>query len=133
MAALLGGQLTFSVDTLFTASPFAHGGKVRILAMATEERQKSWPDIPTMRELGYGVSIDSSIGLGGPQGMKPEVVRQLQDAFKFAMQQPSVVTMLDQADQQPRYAGSAEFTKFAEHAVVYQRQLLGKYGFAAKK
>jgi tripartite-type tricarboxylate transporter receptor subunit TctC len=128
MQALLGGQLTFSVDTLISAAPLEQGGKIRILAMATDKRQAKWPSIPTMRELGYTVSIDSPMGIGGPARMEPAVVKTLQDAYKFAVGQPSYIELLDRSSQRPRYMGSDEFTRFAVNAEQEQRALLTKYG-----
>jgi tripartite-type tricarboxylate transporter receptor subunit TctC len=81
MAALLGGQLTFSVDTTISGTPQVQAGKARWLAMATDTRLKAFPHVPSMRELGYGVKIESPIGIGGPAGMPAPVVQKLQDAF----------------------------------------------------
>ncbi len=128
MSALLGGQLTFSVDTLISAAPMEQGGKIRILAMATDQRQAKWPAVPTMRELGYTVSIDSPMGIGGPARMDAAVVQKLQDAFKFAVGQPSYIALLDRSAQRPRYMDHAEFTRFAVQAEAEQRTLLAKYG-----
>lgn len=132
MTALMGGQLTFSTDTLISATPLVQGGKLRFLAMATNQRVKAFPDVPTMRELGYDVSIESPIGVGGPAGMNPAVVQKLQDAFKYATEQPSFIALLEKSTQRPWYMDSAEFTRFAQKAETEQRTLLAKYGLLGK-
>ena len=131
--ALLGGQLTFAVDTVISTSAFVRSGKARYLAIAYEHRMKSWPDVPTMKDLGYPLTIDSPIGLGGPAGLPADIVRTLQDAFKFAMEQPDFLTLLDKSDQAPRYMNTADFNKFVRRSAVEQRDLLIKYGMAGKR
>ena len=128
MTALLSGQLTFSTDTLIAAAPLVQSGKLRFLAMATNQRIHAFPEVPTMRELGYTTVIESPIGIGGPAGMQTAIVQQLQDAFKFATEQPSFTMMLDRSATRPWYMGAVEFTRFAERAEVEQRTLLAKYG-----
>lgn len=132
MIALLAGQLTFSIDTLISAAPQEKSGKVRMLALATAQRSKLWPDVPTTRELGYDLVIESPVGIGGPAGMSPQVVQTLQDAFKFASEQPSFVQLLERGALRPWYMSAADFWNFAERAEREQRVLLAKYGYAKK-
>lgn len=132
MSALLAGQLTFSTDTLISATPLVKGGKLRFLAMATRQRVAAFPDVPTMQELGYSVSIESPIGIGGPPGMDPAIVKKVQDAYKAATEQPSFISLLAKSTQRPWYMDASEFRKFAERSQTEQRSLLAKYGLLAK-
>ncbi len=132
MVALLGGQLTFSVDTLISAAPQERAGKVRLLAMATNTRIKAWPDVPTMKELGYPFSIESPVGIGGPAGMDSKVVETLQNAFKFASEQPSFQALLDKSSSRTWYMDSAEFRRFAERSDREQREVLTRLGLGRK-
>jgi len=133
VTALLGGHVSFSVDTVIGTSASVRAGKARYLAVASEHRMKSFPDVPTMRDLGYAISIDSPTGLGGPAGMSPEVVRVLHDAFKFSLEQPSVIAALDKVDQRPRYMSTEDYRKFVAQSNIDQRELLTRYGFAKKR
>lgn len=49
---LAGGQLDVAVDLLPHALPFMLSGKIRPLAMATEQRSPLMPELPTAAELG---------------------------------------------------------------------------------
>lgn len=133
VTALLGGHITFAVDTVISTSAFVRGGKARYLAVASNQRMKSWPEVPTMKDLGYPLTIDSPIGLGGPAGIAPEIVKTLHDAFKFAIEQPPFLALLDKSDQAPRYMDTPEFNRFVQQSAVEQRALLTKYGMAAKR
>jgi len=132
MTALLGGQLTFAIDTLISAAPQEKSGKVRILALATAQRSKLWPDVPTIKELGYDITIESPVGIGGPASMPEAIVQTLQEAFRFASEQPSFVQMLERGALRPWYMDASEFHRFAERAEREQRALLSKYGYAKK-
>ncbi|KAH0533548.1 hypothetical protein FGG08_007678, partial [Glutinoglossum americanum] len=126
MTALMGGQLTFAIDTLISAAPQVRNGKVRLLALATAQRSRLWPEVPTMLELGYETLIESPVGVGGPAGMPPQIVQQLQDAFKFASEQPAFLGLLEQSGARPWYMPAAEYRRFAERAEQEQRTLLTK-------
>ena len=130
--ALLGGQIIFTVDTIAGTAALVKGGKLRILAVATDARLPSWPHIPTMRELGSAISVNNLWGIAGPKGLDPQVALTLEPAFKFAMEQPSVIAMLQGVEQKPLFADAKSFKAFAERSVKEQKEVLTKYGFAKK-
>jgi tripartite-type tricarboxylate transporter receptor subunit TctC len=130
--ALLGGQIVFTVDTIAGTAALVKGGKLRILAVATDARLPSWPQIPTMRELGSSISVNNLWGIAGPKGLEPQVASTLEAAFKFAMEQPSVIAMLQGVEQKPLFADAKAFKAFAERSVKEQKEVLTKYGFAKK-
>jgi tripartite-type tricarboxylate transporter receptor subunit TctC len=130
--ALLGGQIVFTVDTIAGSAALVKGGKLRILAVATDTRLPSWPHIPTMRELGSTISVNNLWGIAGPKGLDPQVALTLEAAFKFAMEQPSVIAMLQGVEQKPLFADAKTFKAFAERSVKEQKEVLTKYGFAKK-
>ena len=74
-----------------SAKPLADAGKVRFLTVWTANRVKLVPDVPTLKEVGLPFVFDSPFGLAGPKGMDPKVVAKLHDAFKKALEDPSVL------------------------------------------
>jgi tripartite-type tricarboxylate transporter receptor subunit TctC len=128
--ALLGGQIAFTVDTIAGTAGLIKGGRLKLLAVATEARLPSWPNVPTMRELGSNVSVENLWGIAGPKGLPPAVATTLEAAFRHAMQQPELIATLAGLEQKPLYTDGATFRKFAERSVQEQRVLLTKYGFA---
>ncbi|GAA5232619.1 tripartite tricarboxylate transporter substrate binding protein [Verticiella sediminum] len=128
--ALLSGDVDFTVDGSGGFGPLVDAGKARLLAVASEERSPKWSDVPTTRELGYRMSIDSPWGLGGPKGLPAAVVQTVQDAFRKSLDTPEVKIALARAGQGSRYKDAAEYTEFAARAAVEERALLTKYGFA---
>jgi tripartite-type tricarboxylate transporter receptor subunit TctC len=98
LRALLGGEIDFASEASGWA-PMVQAGQLRLLAVFTAERAKRFPDVPTVKELGIDVVIDSPGGLIGPKGMDPAVVAVLADAFRAAAQEPEHLKFLETMDQ----------------------------------
>jgi tripartite-type tricarboxylate transporter receptor subunit TctC len=78
-------QATFTFYT--SAKPLTDAGKVRPLAIAGAQRIPGWPDVPTMKELGYDNFEHSGfVGLAGPPNMPKEAVAFLNKALNEAIQ-----------------------------------------------
>jgi len=98
LRALLGGEIDFASESSGWA-PMVEAGQLRLLAVFTAQRAKRFPDVPTVKELGIDVVIDSPGGLIGPKGMDPAVVAVLADAFRAAAQEPEHLKFLETMDQ----------------------------------
>lgn len=98
LRALLGGEIDFASEASGWA-PMVEAGQLRLLAVFTANRAKRFPDVPTVRELGLEVVVDSPGGLIGPKGMEPAVVAVLADAFRAAAQEPEHLKFLENMDQ----------------------------------
>ncbi|GEP55823.1 tripartite tricarboxylate transporter substrate binding protein [Reyranella soli] len=98
LRALLGGEIDFASESSGWA-PMVQAGQLRLLAVFTAERAKRFPDVPTVKELGIYVVVDSPGGLIGPKGMDLAVVAVLADAFRAAAQEPEHLKFLENMDQ----------------------------------
>ncbi|MFX6149058.1 tripartite tricarboxylate transporter substrate-binding protein, partial [Acinetobacter baumannii] len=84
ITSLLGGQCDVAMLTN-TLLPYVKNGQLRVLAVLSEKRAPDFPDAPTLKEIGYPVWSNSPFGIVGPAGMKPEVVKKLDTAFRNAL------------------------------------------------
>jgi tripartite-type tricarboxylate transporter receptor subunit TctC len=129
LRALLGGEIDFASEASGWA-PMVQAGQLRLLAVFTADRAKRFPDVPTVRELGLDVVVDSPGGLIGPKGMDPAVVRVLADAFRAAAQEPEHLQFLDNMDQPlilmdgPAYRDAMARTYEEERALLLKLKLL---------
>lgn len=80
MPALLGGHVDFLTETSVWA-PFVESKQVRLLAVTTPGRSPSYPDVPTMTELGYK-SLRSVQAIIAPAGLPEPVRAKLETAFR---------------------------------------------------
>ena len=87
--ALLSGDVHFTFDNLATAAPNIRSGKLKALAVTTDERSKELPELPTMKESGMkDFSVATWWGLVAPAGTPAETVEKLNAAFVKAMKNP---------------------------------------------
>ena len=126
--SLLGGHIDVVADASGWA-PLVNAGQLRLLVIWSNQRSKSWPNVPTLKEAGIAMVSNSPFGLGGPKGMDPKVVKILHDAFKKGSEEPSYLETLAKLDQEPFYLNTADYRAFAERTFVEQKQLMGELGF----
>ena len=86
-----------------------------------ESRTKRWPDVPTLKELGYGIVQTSPYGLAGPKGMDPRIVKILHDAFKRGMEDPIHTAILEKLDQDLAYLSTEDYARFAREAFAAEK------------
>lgn len=99
MGDLMSGVLDLSIEYPAVVRPYIEAGKMRPIAMTGAKRFKSFPDIPSVAELGYPDAQNagwSSIAV--PAGTPPEVVEKLAQVVKEALKDPSVVQYYDLND-----------------------------------
>ncbi len=100
LTALMGGHV--DVSSVGPESyPFARAGTVRILAIAESRRNPKFPEIPTLKELGYDFANDAFFSIVGPAGLPPEIAKKLEDAFVKAAQSNEVKMVIDKLDLLP--------------------------------
>ena len=110
---LLGGHVDAHADSTGWAEQ-VNSGRLRLLNTWGTARTNRWPNVPTLKDLGYPIVSNSPYGLAGPKGMDPAVVKVLHDAFKKALDDPEFQKMLDKFDQDVYYLNSADYAAFAK-------------------
>jgi tripartite-type tricarboxylate transporter receptor subunit TctC len=130
-AAVLGGHVDLQADSTVWR-PLVDAGQLRLLNVWTEKRNKAWPDVPTLKELGYPFVFDSPFGIAGPKGMDPAVVKKLHDAFKVALADPKVKDIMEKYDFTERYMGPEDYTRYVAEIVASEKAALEKLGLARK-
>jgi tripartite-type tricarboxylate transporter receptor subunit TctC len=131
-AAVLGGHTTLQADSSGW-KPLVDGGQLKLLAIWTADRSAVWKDAPTLKELGYPFVLDSPFGVAGPKGMDPVIVKTLDEAFKKAMAEPSVIEALKKFDMFPRYLDTVAYQKSITDLVRDEGKALTELGLAKKE
>ena len=129
--ALLGGHVAAQSDGTGW-DKFVDGGQMRLLVTFGEQRTKRWPQVPTAKELGYGVVSTSPYGIAGPKGMDPAIVKVLHDAFKKALDDPKNQQVMTELNQEVWYRNSADYTAWAKETFAKDKVLIERLGLAAK-
>jgi tripartite-type tricarboxylate transporter receptor subunit TctC len=130
-AAVLKGEVDIAADASGWG-PKVESGELRLLVTWGNNRSNRWHDVPTLKELGYGIVSNSPFGIAGPKGMDPRVVKILHDAFRKAMRDPAFQQTLDKLDMEQYYMGTFEYTKYAKELSEESKVLIEKLGLNKK-
>lgn len=95
LTALLGGHIDAMVITLPTVEPPINQNLLRGLGLASEARNPSVPQVPTLGEGGFpNVHQGSWIGFFAPAKTPDAVVKKLNDEINLTLQKADVQAML---------------------------------------
>ena len=94
---LMGGRINMGLLSLNRGIELARSGKVILLGVVGNQRSVYLPDVPTLTEQGYR-NMDWSYGTAvyASAGVPKEIRQVLHEKSKEAMQDPALVTALDQ-------------------------------------
>ncbi len=108
--ALLSAEVDFTFDNLATAAPNINGGKLKALAVTTDERSAMLPDIPTVKESGLDdFSVSTWWGLVAPAGTPEAEIEKLNAAFTAAMESEKTKERFAGLLVSPAPSSAAEF------------------------
>lgn len=91
-ADLMGGQ----IDGLIAAVPdVGNNERLRLVAITTDARVARWPDVPSVRELGFAPLVASNwFGISGPAGIPAPIADRLNAALVAALNTPELAGRL---------------------------------------
>ncbi|MCY4542488.1 MAG: tripartite tricarboxylate transporter substrate binding protein [Rhodobacteraceae bacterium] len=101
MRAIIAGEGDFLFDDAGEISGYVDNGTLRPLAVASSSRLPQFPDVPTMRELGYDVIAGSSVAMYAPPGLSDDKVEALQAAMREIKQDPALLKAFELTLQDP--------------------------------
>jgi tripartite-type tricarboxylate transporter receptor subunit TctC len=122
--AVAANNVPIAVVVSSEALPYLQGGKVRLLASATESRWPAYPDVKTIRELGYAASIESRMALAAPKGTPPEIVDKLRKALKVAANDAGVREKLDGIGLEPSYMAPDDYEQYVRQDKVKSQAMV---------
>ena len=103
ITALRGRQVDVGVEILGPALPQVRAGALRVLAVASEQRSATWPDVPTAVESGVkGFVAASWNALAAPARTPRAVVDRLQREVVATVATPAVQQQLRALNVEPR-------------------------------
>lgn len=90
--ALLGGQIPMLCISMGTLAPHARDGGLRILASFDAARSPMYPEVPTLREVGYTNLVENEWGAVYLPAKTPKnLVGKLEHALSDACAQPDLI------------------------------------------
>ena len=87
---LIGGQVHVLFDNLPSSIGHIKGGKIRALAVTSEQREPSMPQLPTVGETVPGYEATAWFGIGMPKGTPRDIVEKVNAEVNRALADPKM-------------------------------------------
>ena len=114
LSDVAGGQLPFMFVDTSSGGPFISSGKVRAIGVASPQRVKSMPDVPTLAEQGLpGFEAYAWQALVVPAATKAATVEGLNKALNAALGSDEVKARMQTLGIEPLPTTPAEATRYA--------------------
>lgn len=112
VAGLMSGEIQAGWSGIPNVQQAIEGGQLKVIAISTAQRSKVMPNVPTAIELGLAdFDIATVIGLQGPAGVSPAIVRRLQAAVAKALREPDLAERMERLAMVLRENGTADYER----------------------
>jgi tripartite-type tricarboxylate transporter receptor subunit TctC len=92
--AVLGKQVDFGFSGGIHYT-YVKAGKMIVLAGMGKKRLLAFPDIPTLKELGYDAVLEQFITISAPRGISDSIVKKLSQALSDAVKDANYLDLLN--------------------------------------
>ena len=123
--ALIAGEVHYAALFVPTAGVM-RSGKARVLAVTGKTRNPALPDVPTVSEQGLpGAETEAMMGIVGPAGLSPEVVKKLHEDIVTVLRKPETREKfaLQSGEPTPEVSAQDYAAKLKAELDLYQRLL----------
>jgi tripartite-type tricarboxylate transporter receptor subunit TctC len=109
--------------------PQVRAGKLRALAVLSEQRSPSAPDLPTATEQGLpGLDVAAWAGMFGPVGIPQPILQKLWGALEAALNDPKTRENYMQQGVEPLPLGLETFRSYCEAEAVRWAEVIKTAG-----
>jgi len=123
ITALLSDSVQAYFAPISAALSAIKGGKLRALAVTTDKRNPTLPDVPSLSEAGVKNAASALwFGVWGPAGLPPAVAQKISADVRKALADPGVREKLQQLGNDPMDMSMDDFRKFVREEIdTYQK------------
>ena len=112
LLALLSGEVDIGLVTRSVGLKHLQAGTLRPIAAWGSERWEQFPDVPTVKELGFNVDYNLWSGLFAPAGLPQPIMKTVRDAVRNAIEDPQFRTAMDKLHAKLAYLDAPQFRDF---------------------
>ena len=127
LTALLGGHVD-ACSAGIGYQPQVLSGELRILADHGLKRPADFPNVPTLKELGYNFYNDTVHAVVGPAGLPPEVLKKLETAFAKGMETPEFKAAQSRLYLNPIYYNARDYDRHLKEKWTLTEKLFREVG-----
>lgn len=125
--ALMGGHIDAAVQSGGgSMDAQVEQGRLRLLVTLGEQREKTYPNVPTLKEAGFPIIAAGPFGLVGPAGMDPKVVARIDASVKKALADAELQAVLTKNSASSLYMNPATYLDYARRTAAIEKTRMTK-------
>ena len=118
LTEVIAGRVDLAVDNLPSSLGHIRDGRLRALAVTTERRSPSLPDVPTTREAGFPtVDAVAWFGIQAPAQTPRPVIDRLATEIRAAVHDPAVQARIEEQGAEPVGDTPEQFQSFIDREI----------------
>ena len=106
---------------------------MRALATLGAARHPRFPDVPTLKELGYDIEYYFWVGLFAPKNVPEPIVKTIDAAVRQAVSDPEFVGAMDKVQTEVAYLSGDEFKQFWQRDAAAVAAVIKRIGKVEKQ
>lgn len=122
------GVLDSFYDMVVQNSEMIEDNEAVAIAIASPERNKEIPDVPTFKEQGYDIVIENWVGLSGPAGIDPATAETIHDTVLAVFASPDVQERLKELGITHAAMSTEDYTAFVANSIEVWAPLIESAG-----
>jgi tripartite-type tricarboxylate transporter receptor subunit TctC len=123
----IAGQVDAQFDNLPSSLPHIKSGKLKALAVMSEKRVESLPDVPTFAEAGLkAINNMAWYGLVGPVSLPRDVVQKVHAAAVKTLNDPDIRKRLADGGSYVDGGTPEQFAQLIQHELAQRRDIVKK-------
>ena len=126
---LIAGHVDTAFENINSVIEQIRAGKLKALAVTSEQRQATLPNVPTLSELGVkGVDAYSWQGFAGPKGLPNDLKQRLYTIVRDGLNAPAMKKQIEDLGLEVFCNSPAEFEAFAAQELERWRVVIQTAG-----
>ena len=128
---LLSGSFMIGGGHPSDVLPYVQSGQLKLIGVATQEREPVFPDVPTLIEQGIDFWAYGSIkGVAVPPETPDEIVAYYEELFRQICEDETFQETMANMGQPVMYQDTETFTQYFADANAFYKQLIEELGLA---
>jgi tripartite-type tricarboxylate transporter receptor subunit TctC len=121
---LMAGTVDVMFDNMPSSIGFISAGKLRAVAVTTDKRSTTMPDVPTVAETVPGYEASAWFGMAAPKGTPADVIDKLNRTINEALKDPKMIARLAELGGAPMPGTPADFGKIMSDEVAKWKKVV---------
>ena len=128
VVSIVGGHTQVGFSEPSEVESQIRAGKLRALATFSSQRLSSFPDVPTISELGYDIAISKFRGIMVHKDTPDDVVKAIEGALQQAMQTQVLQEYMKASCMEPSYKNAEDFSVYLNENIDGMSEFLESIG-----